>query len=390
MRIVQLANFVTPGSGGIRTMLEALARGYAERGVERALVVPGPRDAVSRDRHGVCVQIGSPRLPASGGYRVITRLREVSRILDRLVPHSVEVSDRWTLVPVGAWAARAGVGSLAVAHERLDATLEHRLPGLFRHQPAADWWNQRLGAAFDTVVCASAFAAEEFTSAGVRNVAQVPLGVDLDRFTPARRSPPLRRRLAAPGEALLVLCSRLSSEKRPGRAVDAVRSLVRRGVPVRLCVAGDGPERRSLEAAATGLPITFLGHVSDRDALAALLATADVALAPSPAETFGLAALEALACGTPVVCAGSGALPELLGTRGAPAGLATAGYGPTLAAGVLAVLDWDPGHRAAAARRRAEDFPWQATVDRMLTLHRGGTLPAASSGMTALPAMPAA
>jgi alpha-1,6-mannosyltransferase len=108
MRIVQLANFVTPCSGGIRTMLEALARGYTERGVERALVVPGPRDAVSRDSHGVCIQIGSPRLPASGGYRIITRLREVNRILEQLVPQAVEVSDRWTLVPVGAWAARAG------------------------------------------------------------------------------------------------------------------------------------------------------------------------------------------------------------------------------------------------------------------------------------------
>jgi alpha-1,6-mannosyltransferase len=291
--------------------------------------------------------------------------------------------------PRGRLGRARRIGSLAVAHERLDATLAHRLPGLFRHQPAADRWNQRLGTAFDTIVCASAFAVEEFTRAGVRNVAQVPLGVDLDRFTPARRSPPLRRRLAAPSETLLVLCSRLSSEKHPERAVDAVRALVRRGVPVRLCVAGDGPERRSLEAAAAGLPVTFLGHMSDRDALAALLATADVALAPSPVETFGLAALEALACGTPVVCAGSGALPELLRSCGAPAGLATAGYGP----------HWPPGcsrcsigtpttarPRHAGVRRISPGRLRSTRCSRCIASVHAGPLPAVPSGRTAVPA----
>ncbi len=68
-----------------------------------------------------------------------------------------------------------------------------------------------------------------------------------------------------------------------------------------LVVAGDGPLRRPLQASAARLPVRFLGHVASRESLAKLLATADVVIAPSPAETFGLSALEALASGTPVV-----------------------------------------------------------------------------------------
>ncbi|MGH8932648.1 MAG: glycosyltransferase [Egibacteraceae bacterium] len=370
MRIVQLANFVSEVSGGIRTALDALGRGYGDRGVERILVVPGPRDAVSQRPEGVRIEIGSPRVPSAGGYRIVTRLHEVRRVVDRLAPDALEVSDRLTLARIGPWASQRGTRTLVFAHERLDATLAHRLPALIRSRPTADRWNHWLAEAFDTVVCASAFTIEEFTRVRASNAVQVPLGVDLDRFSPDRRSLGLRRRLAAPEEVLLIHCSRLSSEKRPAHALAAVRALVKRGVHARLYVAGDGPLRRDLEVAAAALPVTFLGHVNDRGQLAALFATADAMLAPSPAETFGLAVLEALACGTPVVCADTGALPELLAPG---AGVATAGYGHAYAAGVLGVLEWDLASRRAAARRRAECFPWQKTVEAMLALHRAKT-----------------
>ena len=111
-------------------------------------------------------------------------------------------------------------------------------------------------------------------------------------------------------------CSRLSPEKRPERAVGALAELRRRGVPAVLVMAGDGPRRAALQAQAGGLPVRFLRHVADRGLLARLLATADVAIAPGPAETFGLSALEALASGTPVVVSSRSALPEVIGPAG--------------------------------------------------------------------------
>nr|MDT0666276.1 glycosyltransferase [Micromonospora sp. DSM 115978] len=153
---------------------------------------------------------------------------------------------------------------------------------------------------------------------------------------------------------LLVHASRLSPEKRGDLAVDALAELVRRRVPARLVVAGDGPSRARLERRAAGLPVVFLGFVNDRERMASLLATADVVLAPGPVETFGLAALEAMASGTPTVVHHASALAELVVPG---AGVAAAGSGWTFADAVQELLEVPVADRTAAARGRAECFP---------------------------------
>jgi alpha-1,6-mannosyltransferase len=122
-----------------------------------------------------------------------------------------------------------------------------------------------------------------------------------------------------------------------------------------LVVAGAGPLRNALqeEAARAGLPVRFLGHLSRPSELAKLLASVDVAIAPGPVETFGLAALEAMAGGTPVVVSSQSALPEVIGT----AGLAAPGDGPAYATAVREIMSWAADQRRQAARRQAERFP---------------------------------
>ena len=160
-------------------------------------------------------------------------------------------------------------------------------------------------------------------------------------------------------------CGRLSPEKKPQRSLNTLATLRANGLPARLVVAGDGPLRRRLErrAARDRLPVTFAGFLPDRTDLAALLASADVAIAPGPAETFGLAGLEALACGTPVVVSAESALPEVVGEAGASVA------GEDLSAGVITVLSWPEAARRAAARARAERFGWPAAVQAFLAIH---------------------
>jgi alpha-1,6-mannosyltransferase len=82
-------------------------------------------------------------------------------------------------------------------------------------------------------------------------------------------------------------------------------------------------------------------------------------------ETFGLAALESLACGTPVVVSASSALPEVVGE----AGVAVAGTGEAFAGGVRALMERPEPERRAVARARAERFGWPQAVDGFLRAH---------------------
>ncbi|MBE1487136.1 glycosyltransferase [Plantactinospora soyae] len=376
MRIVRLANFVTESSGGLRTALRELGTGYAAAGHDPVLVVPGRRDGDEETGQGRVITLASPAVPGMGGYRVILDRPRLARLLRELRPDRLEISDRTTLRWTGAWARRYGVRTVMVSHESLDGLLR-LLPG--GHRRLADRLNARTAGAHDQLVCTTSWAAAEFHRIGARNVVQVPLGVDLEHFRPDRYDPLLRAEHAGKDELLLLHCGRLSPEKRPERSLAALTELRARGVPAVLVVVGDGPRRAGLAAAAArrGDPVRFLRYVGDRDRLAGLLASADVVLAPGPVETFGLAALEALASGTPVVASAESALPEVVGT----AGLAASGEGPAYADAVLELASRAAELRRAAARQQAERFPWSASVAGFLTAHDLGVdVPAATSG----------
>ncbi|RKE22893.1 glycosyltransferase [Streptomyces sp. TLI_171] len=368
LHIVRVANFVTPVSGGLRTALRHLGAGYLAAGHRPVLVVPGPVRSDEWTEQGRVITLPGPAVPGTGGYRILRDRRQVAAVLEELAPDRLEVSDRTTLRWTGAWARAHGVRSMMVSHESATGVIGAWgvPPGLARG--LADRLNSRTAQAYDTVLCTTAWAAEEFARIGARNVTQAPLGVDLDTMHPDRRDPQLRGRLADPHQVLLVMCSRLSAEKRPERALDALAELRRRHrVPAVLAVAGTGPLRGRLERRAEELrlPVTFLGHLAERAEVAALLATADAVIAPGPVETFGLAALETLACGTPVAVSRSSALPQVVGR----AGLAAADTGTGFAQAVRDLLDRPEADRRAAARARAEEFGWDAAATAFLTAH---------------------
>ncbi|MFH8753461.1 glycosyltransferase [Streptomyces rimosus] len=373
LRIVRLANFVTPESGGLRTALRALGAGYRAAGHEPVLVVPGPAVRDETTDQGRVITLPGPVLPGTGGYRVLADRRRVRRVLEALAPDRLEVSDRTTLRWTGEWARRARVPAVMVSHESVDGVLRAWGVPCGPARAAADRVNLRTAHAYSRVVCTTEWAAAEFTRLGARNVVRAPLGVDLTSRHPGLRSEQLRRRCAGGADVLLLLCSRLSPEKRPGRALDALAELRWRGADAALVVAGDGPLRPRLAARARAerLPVVFLGHLADPAELAALQAAADVALAPGPAETFGLAALEALACGTPVVASAASALAGLVG-RGGDTALDD---GASYADAVLRVLARPEAHRRAAARQRAEGYGWQPAVAAFLAAHDAAAEP---------------
>ncbi len=240
LRIVRLANFVAPASGGLRTALRELGRGYRAAGHEPVLIVPGERPGDRETEQGRVITLPGPVLPGTGGYRVLTDKRRVAALLEELAPDRLEVSDRTTLRWTGKWARRARVPAVMVSHESADGVL--RTWGLSEKaaRRAADALNIRTAHTYARVVCTTEFAEREFVRIGARNVVRAPLGVDLGARHPALRDPAVRARHARVDEALLVMCSRLSVEKRPGTALDALEALRRRGRRAVLVVAGTG------------------------------------------------------------------------------------------------------------------------------------------------------
>lgn len=368
LRIVRVANFVTPVSGGLRTALHHLGAGYLAAGHEPVLIVPGPEHRDELTDQGRVVTLPGPVLPAGGGYRLLTDRRLLSRTLSALAPDRLEVSDRTTLRWTGSWARRRGIPAAMVSHENVTGLLRTRGLPAPAARALADRLNSRTAQCYDTVVCTTAWAAAEFARLGTRNLVRAPLGVDLTRLHPRCHDPAVRARYAGPGRALLVLCSRLSPEKRPGLALAALAELRRGGQDAALVVAGTGPlhARLAERADRDRLPVRFLGHLADRAELGALLASADVVLAPGPVETFGLAALEALACGTPVAVSRSSALPDIVG----PAGAVAVDSGAGFAAAVAELLARPQARRRAAARARAERYGWPAAVAAFLAVHQ--------------------
>ncbi|OGU77216.1 MAG: N-acetyl-alpha-D-glucosaminyl L-malate synthase BshA [Stygiobacter sp. RIFOXYC12_FULL_38_8] len=135
--------------------------------------------------------------------------------------------------------------------------------------------------------------------------------IDLDIYKP-QPSDVFRQHIAPNGEKVLVHTSNFRPVK---RVPDTIRILekVKKEIPAKLVLVGDGPDRSECERLARELDIhkdvIFLGK---QDALAEILNAADIFLMPSQSESFGLSALEAMACGKPVISSSVGGLPELV------------------------------------------------------------------------------
>src|SRR5690606_14150660 len=149
------------------------------------------------------------------------------------------------------------------------------------------------------------------------------------------------------GEKLLIHISNFRPVK---RLEDVVRIFARvvRKLPARLLLVGDGPDRGRAQLLADELgvadDVVFLGK---QESVAELLACADLLLLPSTSEAFGLVALEALACGTPVVATDVGGIPEVV-THGETGYLAPVGAIEEMADAAVELLS-DPGRWLAAS-----------------------------------------
>jgi alpha-1,6-mannosyltransferase len=216
-----------------------------------------------------------------------------------------------------------------------------------------------LLAPFDATFVAGAAQAKKLRAIGVENVEHVPFGIDVATFRPGARDEAVRARLLGPHHAdaaLLVGLGRFAFEKHWEVVLDAF-ARVRAKRPAVLVLFGDGPERAKLERLAPP-DVRFEGFETNREKLAASLASADVLVHGCPRETFGLVVSEAVACGLPVVVPDSGGAAE-------SADLSCGELYPGLdaeacAAAVLRLLARDPVELRGLALEAAKRVPTAA------------------------------
>ena len=373
MKIVHIANFYGPKSGGIRTTLHELGSGYIARGHEFTYIVPGNGFFCEDTLHGKKITVPSIVLPFSGGYRIIRNNQDIKKLIITLKPDALEVSDRFTLSKVGLWAKKRGIHTVVFSHE----TLSGLVKSFFKLDLKwfVNWHNTRLASRFHNVIATTEFASREYREIETKNLTHIPLGVDLQNFSPYRRNEALRTELLKGADVLILHCGRMSKEKNPQNSILALKELLDSGVNARLIFVGMGPMFKSLKALSKDLPVSFMGYIVDRKMLAEIIASADVSIAPGPIETFCLAALESLASGTPVVASSTSAVGEfLLLNTPEPVGAIAENNPKSFAKAIQTVLAYNAADRGMPIRcqHQAENYPWSSTLMMMLRLHGAG------------------
>jgi alpha-1,6-mannosyltransferase len=314
MKICDLTQFYSPVSGGVKRYLHEKI-GYIDRNAHRdehVLIVPGAKTKLKSNGRSRVYTIRSPLVSRTAQYRALLNLRAVEEILDREQPDVIESADPYQLGWKALKVGRAlGVPVVGFYHSHfpeayvrksarlLGKTATHRVMKLSRAY-VRKLYNQHA-----STIVASDLLGRVLRDWGVQNVRVLRLGVNPDIFHPdGSDSEAIRRSFGMhSGQTLLLYVGRLAKEKNTATLLRAFKILERRRPnQFHLLVIGDGPDRtqlRKLQLRSGNL--SWIRYCTDADELASFYRAANLFVHPGVQETFGLAALESQACGTPVV-----------------------------------------------------------------------------------------
>ncbi len=377
LAVLDITKYFGDATGGIRTYLLEKARHVGgDPRLRQVLVVPGSEDSIS-EREGVrCYRLRGPRIPTQDAYRFLLATRTTRRIVEHERPDLIEVGSPF-LVP---WLTRRANRSLKAPlvwfyHTNLPRIVEHSLAiGGSAPQAAssAAWaYIRRLSRLFRATLAASDTVVRELEGQGIAPVYRVGLGVDLEQFHPEHRvnAEESRARAGLPSGPLAMFVGRIAREKRLDVVLQAW-SAVEARTGATLVLVGDGPAKSSLQSRFRACRVRWLPYLANREWLADLFAAADLYVAPGPAETFGLSALEALASGTPVLSVNQGGVAELV-TRSGAGGLYPLNDAGGLAETAIRLFESD--RFALGARGRtyaATHHSWPVVFDRIFQVYR--------------------
>ncbi len=365
MRIAIFTETFVPAVNGVVTRLGHTISRLTGRGDQVLLIAPDGGVANFRGAHVVPV----PNLPLPMYPEAVISVPnpDVWRRVDALKPDLIHVVNPIVLGAAGVQIARSSnIPLVASFHTHIPRYLRHYALGLL--EPVAWDLIRTLHNQAKLTLCTSRPIAEELVAHGFERVRVAWRGgVDVDLFRPSRATSEMRERLGgSDGEPLLLYVGRLSAEK----ALERLRAPLEAIPGARLALVGDGPHRQQLERHFEGGRVRFMGAMRGEE-LASAFASADVFVFPSETDTLGLALLEAMASGCPVVAARAGGITDVV-REGKDGLLFQPGEDASLVGAVRQMIE-SPAMRELmrwSGRMHAESWSWGAAVDDLRRQYR--------------------
>lgn len=425
LKTVHITNYYHKNSGGISTSYNKLMEAAERRQREMCLIVPGAQNAVEKiNDFAKIYYVQADFSPVfDKRYRLLlpwkTYLKSGQPIREILLaekPDLIEVAEKYSLSLIGGM-IRTGhfrqLGRPLLVHfscERMDDNIKSFLS----KGRAAKWFARRFMShyvlpMFDFHIANSPYTAQEFYDAleSAKNsskwffnyawqnlrAAEVPInrrifanprGVDTSRYNRELRSrhfqEALKHELNLPADAALLLyAGRISPEKNL-EILPKVMQILARDTARKyyLIIAGGGPSEESLKAQFEEFApnrARFVGHLTNKEELAVLYANADVFIHPNPREPFGIAPLEGMASGAPVVVFRSGGLLSYAGDENVwfaefdeSEEFQTAQFAQAIQS-VFQDSEQTRQKKIASALETTHRFSWEASTDKLFSLY---------------------
>ena len=308
MRIAIFTETFVPALDGVVTRLRSTIDELLKIGDEMLVIAPSYGEGPAYYHDVPIHRVAGVPFPPYPQIMLAPSNPRVGRVLKHFKPDLIHAVNPFVLGS-GApfFAHRMGVPLVASYHTNV--TVYARFYGLGIGERAGRWWTRTLHNRAQVNLCTSETTRKYLSENGVERLHVWPQGVDTERFHPGRRSEEWRRKLSGghPEAPVLLYVGRLGREKNIG----SLKGVLHAMPEARLALVGDGPARGELEEEFAGMPAVFSGTRRGAE-LTAAYASADALVFPSTTETLGLAMLEALSSGLPVVAARAGAAHEVV------------------------------------------------------------------------------
>jgi glycosyltransferase involved in cell wall biosynthesis len=360
MRIAYFTETFLPKIDGIVITLTHLFDYLAEEGHESVLFAPsGTIDEYARTRVHHHRSMKTPFYPE---LRIATPVARVEKRVLEFQPDVIHLVNPTSL----------GIAGLRVA-------LKHSIPVVASYQTDVSGFARRwkMGVVSEPVfrfyrfihnradinLVPSEFTRRQLVSKGFKRLTVWPGGVDLERFSPKKRSAAWRKKLTGgeTSKTLALFVSRLSREKR----VDLLLPIARDIPGIRLAIVGDGPDRKRLERIFKGTPTVFTGYLHGEN-LARAYASGDLFVFTGAEETYGNVVVEAMASGLPVIAPNSGGVVDLV--ENGKTGLRYPSEDPRRLFGAVRRLVEQPKlieKMGKAGYKKAQTQSWQNSFDKL-------------------------